>query len=314
MTANINMYKKSALALMQIARDLYLTEPGEKILGIQEYAEKFSVSRGIVQQALEVLTEDKSVAIEKRGVKGSFLVGAHREQLYEHTGWGAITGTMPIPLNPYFTSLATALCEELKISATPFSFAYMSGSQKRVEALLNGVCDFMILTRSAARLHMAEYEELQICTELNGSLYSPKYVVYFTNLEKSAVEDGMRVGVDKACMDQKALTEHICKGKQVEFVEFPFIGFEDVIREGKVDCLVYRHIDWRDNDVKSLGAHPVPIQKIEGFDIEDINTPVVLIKKDNYAIDRLLRKIFDVDEVCQIQKQVLDGTRSMRIY
>lgn len=314
MAANSNIYKKSALTRMQVARDLYLTKLGDRIPGIQEYAEKLSVSRGVVQQALEVVTEDKSVTIEKRGVKGSFLVAAEYKRLYEHTGWGAITGTMPIPLNSYFTGLATAVCEELKISEIPFSFAYMSGSQKRVEALENEVCDFMILTKSAAKLHMEESDHFEICTEMKGSLYSPEYVIYFTDPEKFSIEDGMRVGVDHACMDQRALTEHVCKGKNVEFVEFPFIGFQDVITEGKVDCLVYRKYESINTLAENYGVHDVPIEQVEGFDLEAITTPVVMIRKENYGIDRLLKRCLNVAEICEIQRQVLEGTRSMRIY
>jgi hypothetical protein len=316
MAENRNIYKKSALIRMQIARDLYLAKVGEKIPGIQEYAEKLSVSRGIIQQALESVTEDKSVAIEKRGVKGSYLVAAEYKKLYAHTGWGAVTGTMPIPLNPYFTSLATAVCEELKQSEIPFSFAYISGSQKRVEALKNEVCDFMILTKSAARLHMAEHDDLEICAEMKNARYSPEYVLYFTDPDKYQVEDGMRVAIDRACMDQKALTEHICKDKNVEFVEFPFIGFRDVIKEGNVDCLVYRKLDCIDDDKvrDSIGVHAVALEKIDGFHLEAITTPVVLVRKANYGIDRLLKKCFDPQKICEIQKQVLEGNRSMRIY
>jgi len=314
MAENKNIYKKSALTRMQIARDLYLSNAGERIPGIQEYAEKLSVSRGIVQQALEVLIEDKCVSIEKRGVKGSFLVAAEYKRLYEHTGWGAITGTMPIPLSPYFTSLATAVCEELKNSEIPFSFAYMSGSQKRLEALQNEVSDFVILTKSAARRHMEEDNNLEICTEMKGSLYSAEFVLYFTDPGKTAVEDGMRVGIDRASMDQKALTESVCQGKSVEFVEFPFIGFEDVVKGRKVDCLVYRKIDWLDDVEEQFGVHEEPLKSYDDFDLEDIETPVVLIRKGNYGVDRLLRKCLNPQKICEIQRQVLDGTRAMRIY
>ena len=96
---------------MHMARDLFLTDTGEKIPTINEYTELFGVSRGIVQNALETLTEDGSITMEKRGVLGTFLVSKDDEKLYAHTGWGAITGSMPIPLTPYFTSLATAVCE-----------------------------------------------------------------------------------------------------------------------------------------------------------------------------------------------------------
>ena len=50
--ANMSMYKKTALTLIRMARDLFLTDIGEKIPTINEYTETFDVSRGIVQNAL----------------------------------------------------------------------------------------------------------------------------------------------------------------------------------------------------------------------------------------------------------------------
>lgn len=313
MAANLNMYKKTALTLMHMARDLFLTDTGERIPTINEYTETFGVSRGIVQNALETLTEEGSITMEKRGVLGTFLTAKDSEKLYSHTGWGAITGSMPIPLTPHFTSLATAVCEVLSEAPVEFSFAYMSGSVKRVEALKNEVYDFMILSKSAALTHMETCDDLEICAELTGAQYSQEYILYFMDPAKSAIEDGMRVGVDPVCMDQKVLTEKLCEGKQVEIVEFPFIGFEDIIRSGRIDCTVFRGVGWK-TDAETLGLGVVPLTGIEGFEKENTNTPVVLVRKGNYGTDRLLKKYLNIPEISRIQQEVLDGRRSMKFY
>ena len=311
--ANLSMYKKSALTLMHMARDLFLTDTGEKIPTILEYTEMFGVSRGIVQSALEVLTEDGSITMEKRGVLGTFLVSKDDEKLFDHTGWGAITGSMPIPLTPYFTSLATAVCEVLSEAPVDFSFAYMSGSVKRVEALRDGVYDFVTMARSAAQVYLEMYDDLELCTELTGSQYCQEYMLYFMDPSKPAIEDGMRVGVDPVCMDQKVLTEKLCRGKAVEIVEFPFIGFEDIVRSGKIDCTIFRDLGWNAK-AETLGIRAVPLTGIEGFGQEDTNTPVVLVRKGNYGIDRLLKKYLNIPEISRIQQEVLDGRRSMKFY
>lgn len=313
MAANRNLYKKSTLAQMYMARDLFLTEPGGRIPTISEYTEKLGVSRGIVQNALEALTADGSIVMEKRGVLGTFLLETEPDRLYRHTGWGTITGSMPIPLTPHFTSLATAVCEVLSEAPVDFSFAYMSGSVKRVGALRSGVYDFMILSRSAAQTHMMQHHDLEICAELSGSLYCQEYMVYFMDPAKSSIQDGMRVGVDPVCMDQKVLTEKLCEGKNVEIVEFPFIGFEDIVRSGRIDCTVFRGVGWN-VEAEKLGIRGVPLTGIEGFSSEETNTPVVLVQKENYGIDRLLKKYLYVDEISRIQKEVLDGSRTMKFY
>ena len=301
------------MTLMCLARDLFLMDIGEKIPTINEYTEALGVSRGIVQNALDFLEESGIIVVEKRGVLGTFLISRDEEKLYSHTGWGVISGSMPIPLTPYFTSLATAVCEVLADAPVEFSFAYMSGSVKRVEALRSGVYDFMVASESAALTHMKEHPELAICAELTGAQYCQEYMLYFTDPSKTEIEDGMRIGVDPVCMDQKVLTDRLCQAKNVEIVEFPFIGFEDIVRSGRIDCTVFRGIGWNADSVKT-GLNAVPLEGIEGFEKEMTNTPVVVVRKDNYGIDRLLKKYLDAGRISSIQQEVLDGRRTMKFY
>ena len=296
---------------MCLARDLFLLGIGEQIPTIQDYTDRFAVSRGVVQSAWEALSADGSVQIGRRGMRGSFLEMKEAQKLFAHTGWGLVTGTMPIPLTPYFTSLATGLCEAF--SAAPFSvsFAYMSGSSKRADTLADGVYDFMVSSRSAARLHEQEHPELKICAELKGTMYSPAYRLYFLDPDKKEIEDDMRIGVDPACRDQKALTEWLVQGRNVTIVEYPFIGFEDLIRSGAADGAVFRDISWNEK-AKDMGLRGLPIPEREGFREEDMNTPVLLIRRDNYGMDRLLRQFLDLPRISRIQQEVLAGKRSMR--
>ena len=314
MTKILNMYKKSGLITMNMARDLFLTDLDGKIPTIYEYTDRFAVSRGIVQSAIERLEAEGCIKLEKRGVKGTFLRWADFEKLYSYTGWNGVTGTMPVPLNPLLISLATGVCEVLADAPFPFSFAYVSGSEKRLEALERGVYDFIILSKSAAQIYLDRDETLQVCAQLTGSVYSLGYVLYFTDPSRETIEDGMRVGVDPICLDQRILTERLCAGKQVELVEFPFVGFEELIREEKVDCVVYRQFNWHERAMEELNLKMMPLTGIEGFSEEETNTPVVLIRKDNYGIDRLLKKYIQADAVRRIQGQVLDGTRAMKFY
>jgi len=177
MAANLNMYKKTALTLMRMARDLVLTDVGERIPTIAEYTEIFDVSRGIVQNVLEALTEDGSITIEKRGVLGTFLTAKDNKRLYGHTGWGSIVGSMPIPLTPHFTSLATGVCEVLTSAPVEFSFAYMSGSVKRVEALTYTAAASMCETKYLAAAlfsviiaSLCPVEYLRICSTASSSV------------------------------------------------------------------------------------------------------------------------------------------------
>ena len=61
MSVNTRYYKKSGILLMNIARDFFAMRPGDRIGTILEYTEKFSVSRGIVQNAIATLEKEKCI-------------------------------------------------------------------------------------------------------------------------------------------------------------------------------------------------------------------------------------------------------------
>lgn len=298
--------------MMNLARDLFTIQQGERIPTILEYTERLSVSRGIVQNAINQLVEDGCIQIEKKGVKGTFLVGADYEKLYIRTNWGSITGTMPVPLNPFLSSLSTAVCAEMERAPFPFSFAYVTGSEKRLEMLKEMMYDFIIVSQSTAQIYLEKYDFVSNCISLKGCVYSPEFVTYFFDSSKREIEDGMRVGIDPKSLDQAMITRKLCEGKHVSFVEFPYIAFEDLIMGCRVDCVVYRALDWstdlsfQSNVVKAVG--------VNGFSDDETRTPVLLVHKDNYGIERLLRQYLDRKRAGEVQREVLNGKRAVRFY
>lgn len=308
-----NYYKKSGIVMMNIARDFITLQAGDKIPTIYEYTELFGVSRGIVQNALGALEKENCITIEKKGVKGTYLTNVDYDKLYPYTNFGSVTGTMPVPLNPFLSSLTTAICEEMEEADFPFSFAYVTGAQKRLEALQKMVYDFMVVSKSTAQIYLEKYDFLKLSMSLDQCVYSPKYVIYFFAEGKKEIENGMRVGIDLKCTDQAMITKALCRGKNVRYVDFPYIAFGDLVKEKKVDCVVYRLLDLG-ADEKDFSFTTVPISSIDGFSEEETKTPVLLTHKDNYGMDKLLRKYIHSERTKDIQKEVLDGKKSMKFY
>ena len=136
MDSNPRLYKKSALITMYMARDLFLTVPGERIPTISEYTRNFDVSRGIVQNALEELTADGCIATEKRGVLGTFLVHADRTLLFSRTGWGSCSGKGNLNFNCLLMLAPPAvqdyvvvheLCHRKEMNHSPAFWAEVAG-------------------------------------------------------------------------------------------------------------------------------------------------------------------------------------------
>lgn len=297
---------------MNIARDFFALQVGDRIPTIFEYTEKFSASRGIVQNAIAELEAAGCVSIDKKGVKGTYLTAIDYDLLYPFTNWGSITGTMPVPLNSYLASLTTAVCEQMDKAPFPFSFAYVTGSEKRMEAMKSMMYDFMIASQSAAQIYLEKYDFLNVCATLKECIYSSDYAICFLDPQKKQIEDGMRVGIDPTSCDQATLTRRLCSGHSVEFVNFPYISIEDLIKKRRVDCVVYRIGDW--SNVDNIPLSIVKPQPVPGFSDEEARAPVVLTHKDNYGIDRLLGQYLDGEELQRIQTEVLMGRRSVKFY
>lgn len=303
---------------MNIARDFYLMNPGERIPTILEYTERFSVSRGIVQNAIRQLEEEGCISIEKRGVKGTFLREKDDKRLYAYTGWGSVTGTMPLPLSINLTSLATALGEQLEDAEFPFSFAYITGSERRLFALEQMMYDFIVVTRATALHYLDSCDFVRECITLSDCSYASDFVLYFLDRTKHEIEDGMRIAVDMNCRDQWELTQLLCRGKNVEFVPFPYISFENLVRKKVADCVVYRLLDIGtqrgSTTIQEADLHAEPIRVEGAFSSGDGRVPVVLVNRENYGMDRLLQRYIDPGRAGVIQQAVISGEKSYKLY
>jgi hypothetical protein len=85
------------------------------------------------------------------------------------------------------------------------------------------------------------------------------------------------------------------------------------VDSGNIDCTLFRDGSWN-RDWKGLQMRTVPLNEIPELAGVDTHTPVVLIRRDNYGIDRLLNKHLDAASIAHIQQQVLAGHRGMKFY
>lgn len=308
-----NYYKKSGIIMMNIARDLFSLEKGDRLPTILEYTEKFQVSRGIVQNALSVLEQKGCIVTEKRGVKGTFLQFVDPVKLYPYTNFGSITGTMPVPLTSVFSSLTTAICEQMDKAPFPFCFAYVSGSEKRLEMMQAQMYDFMIVSRYTAKEYIKKYDFINPCMLLQDCIYAQKFSLYFFDKTKKEIEDGMRVGIDMTSIDQREITKALCRDKKVEIIEIPIISFEDMLHTKNLDCVVYRSLEWRRVKPDEINECPLP-EKVGSISLDETQIPVILTNKENYGIEKLLQKYISNEGTKEVQSEVLEGKRGVKFY
>lgn len=304
---NTKNYKKIHLAEAMLARYFFNASIPFRIPPVTELGEQYSVSRSIVFNAMNKLEDSGCITLEKCGRSGTFLVKKNDTNLYKYTDWNVITGTMPAPIELYLQGLATAICAIMGQKITPFSFAFISGAERRMDTLNRGLYDFSIVSAMSAAYFIKKYPDLQVVKSLYPAYYQmDPYVLLINKSNATGIEDGMSVLIDPYCYDLTKLTNDVCKGKRIHHVEGSFIGIEGTFLSGVVDAVVYRKSKWMNN------LNNVTVLPIE--DQEGALEPVLIVNSKNYGTAELLLSLMDVQTIARIQEEVVSDPSKARFY
>lgn len=296
------LLRKDGLVAVQVARDLLARSPGDRIPRVSDYSRKFRTGYGTVQAALRLLGQLKAITLESRGQLGTYLTSVDYGRLWEVGGLGAIMGLMPLPYSLRYEGLATGLHESFRRAKVPFSLGYMRGAQNRVDALHQGKCDFVVLSRFAAEADPGQ--DLQIVCNLGPLTYVAQHAILCRQAGYSGIRDGMRVGIDYRSPDQARLTEQECAGKDVSFVEVSYTQIIDKLRNAEIDVAV-----WNADEVIARFAE-VYVVPLQAACVDTANTEAVIaVLQEREDLANILRHALDSDLVKCVQQEVLAGRR-----
>ncbi|MPN45695.1 hypothetical protein SDC9_193264 [bioreactor metagenome] len=130
--------------------------------------------------------------------------------------------------------------------------------------------------------------------------YLSEHVGIFNNPKAKTIEDGMRVGIDVDSIDQKELTEEVCRGKKVDFIPVDYSQILSRVIEGDIDAAVWNKDEVTD---KIVNINYVSVKTENVADTE----AVIVVRRDKEEIISLLNEIIDIETVMNIQKLVLEG-------
>ena len=110
----------------------------------------------------------------------------------------------------------------------------------------------------------------------------------------------MRVGIDNEYVDQKFLTEKVCKEKNVTYVNYDYSQILQRVIQGDIDAAIWNkdEIEEKLCDVK---YYPIEILSPEA------NEAVLVVSKERPELATLLNEIVDPKAVIEIQQLVLKG-------
>lgn len=182
------LLQKSAIAVMKLARELMPLKKGDKILTISDYVDKLNISRGTIQNAFSYLKKQEAVILESRGHLGTFIVEIDYKKLWELTGIGLLTGSMPLPYSKLYEGLATGLYKSFTKAGLDFSLAYVRGSKYRIRMLKKGAYSFVITSKLAAKQAMEKGKRLIFASTLARTRICPNTSSYLHHAIKIALK------------------------------------------------------------------------------------------------------------------------------
>lgn len=291
---------KNAIATIKVSKELLKYSVGERIPTVSEFVDSLCLARGTVQNAIKTLVDHEAVRIESKGHLGSYLVKKNMRVLLKFAGVRMLLGTMPLPYSRRYEGLASGLITSMENNYDlPINLAYMRGSVNRISMVLQKRYDFAVVSRYAANYFIEKYpDKIEIVVGFGAGSYLSNHVIMFHNPNIREIQDGMKVGIDSASIDQKELTQFVCQGKNVEFIEIEYSRIIERVISGDIDATVMNIDEANDKHVK---IHTKSIQQVN----KD-NTEAVLVVARENEISTLIKELVDVETVLNIQRLVLE--------
>ncbi|WP_279073517.1 GntR family transcriptional regulator YhfZ, partial [Amedibacillus dolichus] len=213
----------------------------------------------------------------------------------------AIVGVMPLPYSKRYEGFATGIIVALENQYDlPVSLAYMRGAKNRVSMLLSNRYDFAVISKYAALEMQKQGINISIVKSFGKYSYLSKHIVAFHDANIKEIQDGMKIGVDNDSIDQRNLTEMICKDKNVTFVMMEYTQILQKVALGEIDAAI-----WNEDEItdKLYDINYVSVDAGDELDTE----AVIAVDRKKTELIALLDEIIDVDMVLKSQKLVLEG-------
>lgn len=144
----IRLYNKNSSTVISLSKLFLSMDEGEKIPTFEELSKDMMVARGTIQNSMNLLIEDKVIELLPRGRKGTFLIKKDIQKLIQYANIHNLLGAMSLPYSNVYEGLATGLKMSLKNKYhLPVNMTYMRDAAKRIEEMLEGRYDFVIISK-----------------------------------------------------------------------------------------------------------------------------------------------------------------------
>lgn len=295
------LLSKNGFATMKLAKEFLKHSIGSNIPTITELCEDMSLARGTVQNSLKFLQANKAIKLESRGHLGTFLIEKNTRILLEFSGITSIVGVMPLPYSKKYEGFASGLIVAMENQYNvPAYMAYMRGAVNRIGMLLSDRYDYAVISKYAATEFLKKNEKIQIVKSFGIHSYLSEHIVIFHSKQTNKITAGMKIGIDADSIDQRNLTEKVCRGIDVTFVQTEYSQILEKVMSGDIDAAVWNKDEITD---KFVDINYMSVAQENAEDTE----AVIVVSHEKPELAILLNEIIRVEDVVNIQKLVLDG-------
>ena len=299
----MNTKNKSDLIRIQLAKDIIVKHlKGEKQLApIKEYADQFKVGTGTVQAAINDLKTAGAIKLDTRGAQGSFLEKVDKKKLWKISEYGPLVGLFPLDKNLEVKALATGIYESFTHYDLPIHILFSRGSGNRVDMLLRGKCDFIVMSELAYQ--HAIYKGKALIKICEVGTWSRQYGVLA--LKGKKLDSSTTIAYDRHSYEQEAL---IWGTDQKEHAYGQYLGVQllEIIRSGQAEAGLFNSESLNEVDDK-FEFHL--IDNISPDTKAALDKMVLVVAEKNKSIAELMSILCSWKGLHTVQQAVLRGER-----
>ncbi len=293
--------QKNAVVLKEIASDLLGRQVGDRMETIVRYTERLAVARGTVQSAIKTLEAEGAIRIDARGHMGSYLTAIDYLKLLEACDRATLFGVMPLPYSPRYEGFATGVLKELGQSGLDVGMAYMSGADRRVDALLGGRYEFAVVSSYSAQWYVEQNMPIQILFSFAPYTYINDHFLITRRGFEPKDGEPIKFGVDRTSHDQMSWVNELFQDKEKTLVPLQYMHIIDHIRDGVIDATVWSLEQPFDSEL----IDAVPLK--DGGRFTKNTAAAIIIRADDNATANYLNRFLNSARVEETQQKVMRG-------
>jgi biotin operon repressor len=295
------LLSKNGYAIVKLSQEFLRYSIGDRIPTVSQLTDKLEIARGTIETAMKTLQSNDALYIESRGHLGSYLTKKNTHILLQYAGINSLVGAMPLPYSKKYEGLATGLISAADNSySIPITLGYMRGAKNRIAMVTEKRYDFAVVSKYAAKEFTKQYGKIMVVKEFGPHTYCSEHVIIFHDPKENSIRSGMKIGIDSDSIDQKNMTERVCKGKNVSFIPVQYSTLLERVIDGDLDATVWN----KDEIIDKVSS--IKYKEIKHTDDDD-TAAVIVTSSDRPEISLLLKEIINVDTVLNIQKLITEG-------